>query len=152
MQLRKLIDQCLSYILVFILATMTLNVIWQVFSRYILKDPSIFTDELARFLMIWLGLLGAAYISGRNGHVAIDILVKKSSEKSQKILKFLVGVIIIFFVFLVFIIGGGGLVHITYTLDQYSPALQVPLAYVYIVIPISGIIIIYYTITDLFKS
>jgi len=48
-----------------------------------------------------------------------------------------------------FIIGGSRLVYITYILEQFSPALQIPLAFVYLVIPISGILIVYYKIYEI---
>ena len=56
---------------------MVINVLWQVFTRFFTATPSSFTDELARYLMIWLGILGAAYVAGKNEHVAIDFFAKK---------------------------------------------------------------------------
>ncbi|WP_316931840.1 TRAP transporter small permease [Parabacteroides distasonis] len=50
--------------------------LWQVLSRYILVSPSSVTDELAGYLLIWVGLLGAAYVSGKNEHLAIDLLLQ----------------------------------------------------------------------------
>ncbi|MGB2554984.1 MAG: TRAP transporter small permease, partial [Flavobacteriaceae bacterium] len=64
MSLKSRLDRILSSALILILALMVLNVLWQVFSRYILQTPSSFTDELSRYLMIWIGILGAAYVSG----------------------------------------------------------------------------------------
>ena len=143
MQLRKTIDKILANFLVIIMAVMVLNVLWQVASRFILGSPSSFTDELARYLMIWVGILGAAYVSGRNMHVAIDVLPTRLSPPMQKRLMFIVRVLIILFCLLAMVIGGSRLVYITYVLGQNSPALQVPLAVVYAVIPISGLLIIY---------
>lgn len=147
--MRSKIDAILSKTLVFIMSIMVLNVLWQVFTRYVTGDPSSFTDELARYLMIWIGVLGAAYVSGRNLHVAIDILPKRQKKKTQKNLKIIVTILIILFVFFAFVIGGSRLVYISYVLGQQSPALQLPLAVVYIIIPISGILIMYYKASDL---
>lgn len=152
MQLRKTVDKILANLLVIIMAVMVLNVLWQVASRFILGAPSSFTDELARYLMIWVGILGAAYISGRNMHVAIDVIPSRLSEPVQKRLMFIVRMLIILFCVLAMVIGGSRLVYITYVLGQNSPALQVPLAVVYAVIPISGILIIYYKISDILKK
>jgi len=118
MLLRKKIDKTLANFLVIIMTLMVINVLWQVASRFILGSPSSFTDELARYLMIWIGILGAAYVSCLTAMV----------------------------------IGGSRLVYITYVLEQNSPALHVPLAIVYIVIPISGLLIIYYKISDILKK
>ncbi|KKN94211.1 hypothetical protein LCGC14_0190350 [marine sediment metagenome] len=147
--MRNKIDSILGKTLVLIMSVMVINVLWQVFTRYVTGNPSSFTDELARYLMIWIGVLGAAYVSGRNLHVAIDILPLRQNKKTQKKLKIIVTVLIILFVLFAFVIGGSRLVYISYVLGQQSPALQVPLALVYIIIPISGLLIMYYKISDL---
>lgn len=143
MRFKRILDNILENFLVGLMGLMVLNVLWQVFSRYAMGKPSAFTDELARFLMIWLGLLGAAYLSGKNGHVAIDVLAKRASAKNQKLFKRLVSGAIMLFCMVVMVIGGGWLVYTTYELKQFSPALRLPLAYMYIVIPLSGLIVVY---------
>lgn len=149
MDLRKKVDKVLGWALVIIMSFMVVNVLWQVFSRYITGNPSSFTDELARYLMIWVGVLGAAYVSGRNMHVAIDVLPLRASTKTQLLLFRIVNVLIILFAFFALVIGGSRLVYISYILGQHSPALNVPLALVYTVLPISGLLIIFYKATDL---
>lgn len=152
MQLRKTIDKILANFLVIIMAVMVINVLWQVASRFIVGTPSSFTDELARYLMIWIGILGAAYVSGRNMHVAIDVLPRRFSPPTQQRLMFVVRILIILFCLVAMVIGGSRLVYITYVLGQNSPALQVPLAVVYAVIPISGALIIFYKLSDILKK
>ncbi|WP_244178437.1 TRAP transporter small permease [Maribacter litoralis] len=147
--MRNKIDAVLGKTLVLIMSVMVINVLWQVFTRYVTGNPSSFTDELARYLMIWIGVLGAAYVSGRNLHVAIDILPLRQNLKTQKKLKIIVTVLIILFVLFAFVIGGTRLVYISYVLGQQSPSLQLPLAFVYVIIPISGLLIMYYKISDL---
>jgi len=149
MKFRKKIDTILGISLAIIMGIMVVNVLWQVFTRFVIGTPSSFTDELARYLMIWVGVLGAAYISGRKTHVAIDLLPTKLNKEGQNKLKIFINCIIILFCFFALVGGGIRLVYITFTLEQYSPALQIPLALVYLVIPISGILIIYYKITDI---
>ena len=146
-KIRTQVDRFVGKLLVLILGIMVINVLWQVFSRYFTDNPSSFTDELARYLMMWLGILGAAYVGGRNEHVAIDFFAKKTSPKIQKWLKGLISLCIITFASLGFVIGGGRLVYITMKLQQYSPSLQIPLALVYAVVPISGLLLIFYKIT-----
>ncbi|GGZ16464.1 C4-dicarboxylate ABC transporter permease [Echinicola pacifica] len=143
------INHSVGYVLMVIMALMVINVTWQVLSRYILMSPSSFTDELARFLLIWLGMLGAAYVAGHNEHLAIDILPSKLSGKPKMRLMVFIHLIIICFAVPVMIFGGCNLVYITYMLGQKSTTLQIPLAYVYTVIPISGILIFAYQIADI---
>src|SRR5690606_36167068 len=102
---------------------MVVSVVWQVFSRYVLVNPSTFTDELARFLMIWLGILGAAYVSGKNMHLAIDLLPNKFKGKQKRNLLIIIDMLIIFFVVLVMIFGAGRLDYMTLILNQTSISL-----------------------------
>jgi TRAP-type C4-dicarboxylate transport system permease small subunit len=151
MKIRQKIDLVLGKMLAIIMGVMVVNVLWQVLTRYVVGSPSSYTDELARYLMIWLGVLGAAYVSGRNMHVAIDVLPRRANKKSQKRLMIIVNALIIIFAIVAFIVGGIRLVYISFILGQQSPALQIPLAVVYMVIPISGFLIIYYKTSDLLK-
>ncbi len=140
------IDFILKWILVFIMAAMTLNVLWQVFTRFILQDPSSFTEELARYMLIWIGILGASYVAGQKMHLAIDLLSTKLKGHSKIYLEIIIQIFILLFSFFVMVIGGIRLVQITLTLDQISAALQIPLGYVYLVVPISGILIMFYSL------
>ena len=147
-QIRIKVNKIIERFLVLILVGMVLNVIWQVFTRFFTSSPSAFTNELARYLMIWLGILGAAYISGKQEHVAIDFFVKKLNNSLRRFIDRFVLFSILSFAFFVMIIGGINLVYITLKLEQYSPSLQIPLALVYSIIPISGLLIIFYKITQ----
>lgn len=152
MNFRDKVDFLLGRFLMLIMAVMVLNVLWQVFTRFVVGTPSSFTDELARYLMIWVGILGAAYVSGKNQHVSINTLPSKLSHRAQRRLFHIVSLLVMLFAFFAFIIGGSRLVYISYLLGQHSPALQIPLALVYVIIPISGILILYYKISDLIKE
>src|SRR5690606_23379345 len=136
-------------VLVAIMGAMVLNVLWQVFSRYITGDPSSFTDELARYLMVWVGILGAAYVSGRNMHVAIDVLPIRAGKRAQLLLYRTVNALIILFALAALVGGGSRLVWISHVLGQHSAALGMPLALVYAVLPLSGALIVHYKIDDL---
>lgn len=150
--IRPKIDLILSRILIIIMGIMVINVLWQVFSRYISGSPSSWTDELSRYLMIWVGILGAAYVSGKNMHVAIDYLPSKLSEKPRKRLETVVHIIVLLFALFALVVGGIRLVYISFTLGQTTAALGMPLAVVYMVIPLSGLLIIYYKLADLLKK
>lgn len=151
-KLRKHIDQFLAIALIFTMTILVIDVVWQVLARYIVKSPSSFTDELARFLLIWVGLLGSAYAMGKKKHLAIDILPSKLSGKPKRFLNAFIGILIMLFAILVLVVGGIRLVYITLTLNQISPALGVPLGYVYLVLPFSGILIAFYALLDIFEK
>ena len=146
---RSRLDKAIAFLLVLILAVMVINVTWQVVSRYVFQSPSSFTDELSRFLLIWLGMLGSAYVAGRNEHLAIDILPQKLKGKPKRRLMIFIHCVIIAFALPVMILGGANLVYITFVLGQKSATLQVPLAYVYAIIPFSGLLVFYYQIASI---
>lgn len=148
MTIRKKIDRIIEIVLVSIMSILVIDVLWQVFSRYILASPSSFTDELAGFLLIWVGLLGSAYVAGKNEHLAIDLMLQKMKGVKKRRLQIIINAIVGAFALFVMVIGGIWLVYTRFYLGVNSAALALPLGYVYLVVPISGILIIYYTIDN----
>ncbi|MFW6371362.1 MAG: TRAP transporter small permease [Bacteroidota bacterium] len=149
MHLRAKIDKVLEVFLVVLTSTLVLDVIWQVASRYIFSNPSSFTDELAVFLLIWVGMAGAAYVKGKNEHLAIDILPDKLQPKNKNRLLIFINFLIIIFSLTIMVIGGAWLVYTRFQLGQVSSALQIPLGLVYSIVPASGLLMIYYSIDDM---
>ncbi len=146
MGFEKKLNKGLEVFLVVLMSVLVVDVLWQVFSRYLLASPSSFTDELAGFLLIWVGVLGAAYVAGRKEHLAIDILVQRSPPQRQRRLQVTIHALILLFALFVMVLGGTYLVYTRFVLEVKSAALQLPLGYVYVVLPLSGLIIIYYEI------
>ncbi len=145
MTLKSKVDKVIEYSLVILMALMVFNVLWQVFTRFIMNDPSSFTDELARYLLIWLGLLGAGYVTGQKMHLAIDYLLSKTKPNVKSKLEYVINISIFLFALFVMVIGGVNLVSLTLYLEQISAALQIQLGYIYIVLPVSGLLIMFYT-------
>ena len=150
MSIRKIIDKALEWLLVFLMSILVLDVLWQVTSRYVMNSPSSYTDELAGFLLIWVGLFGAAYVAGKREHLAIDLLLQRSSKKRKFKLEIAISVIVVLFAVLVMVIGGSWLVYTRFYLSVKSAALGLPLGVVYLVLPISGLLIAYFDIDNIF--
>ena len=138
------LDKVVAGSLVILMALMVLNVTWQVLSRYIVQNPSSFTDELSRYMLVWLGMLGAAYVAGKDQHIAIDLLPSRLVGKSKMKLMIFINIIVALFAFSVMVLGGINLVYITFILGQRSATMQIPLAYIYTILPVSGLLVIYY--------
>jgi TRAP-type C4-dicarboxylate transport system permease small subunit len=148
--MKQRINRTLEVFLVTLMITMVFNVLWQVASRYLLNNPSSFTDELARYLLIWIGFLGAAYGTGKHIHLAIDLLPAKIRNPAwQQLHRKIVNGLIALFALLVMVVGGLRLVYVTLILDQRSSALDIPLGIVYLAIPLSGLIILFYTLGEI---
>jgi len=154
-QIAKAIDKGLSWLLVILTSIMVVTVTWQVLTRYLFNSPSSFTEELATYLLIWISLLGAALAFRGNSHLGINILTQKLNERKQRIVAVISYFTVIIFAILVFVFGGFRLVSITLKLQQISAAFQVPVGYVYTVLPLSGVLMIFYSLVaiwDLLKG
>ena len=142
----RIIDTLLKNVLIVLMVALVAAVSWQVISRYVFASPSSWTEEVARFLMIWIGLLGAAYAFRTRVHLGLDLLPKKLMGRSAEILKLFTLLVVMAFSVSVLIIGGGNLVALTWELRQYSAVLGLPIAFVYSVIPTAGVLICLYAI------
>lgn len=142
---KKRLDRILGAVLVAMMAAAVLNVLWQVATRFLLGDPSTVTQELARYLLIWLSILGASYVVGQRGHLALELLLEKLSGRGRRVVQFLILGCVAAFALFVFVVGGARFVYIQATLGQTSPTLGWPLWAVYTVLPISGLLMLAYT-------
>lgn len=120
-------------------------VIWQVLSRYVLGRPSTVTDELARYLFMWVALIGAAYTTGLKRHLAIDLLTMKLSGKRKLINEIVIQIAIALFSYAVLVHGGLQLAMKTLATGQLTPALGLKMGYIYFCLPISGALMIFYS-------
>ncbi|ABR73527.1 TRAP transporter small permease [Actinobacillus succinogenes] len=149
-RLISLLDRILAAFCIVLCAALVVSVVWQVFSRYVLNDPSTVTDELARFLFIWVGLVGAAYGLGKKKHLAIDLLLMKleKSPKKQAFLQLVINTISIFFIVVIMCYGGMKLVLDTIAAGQVSPVLGIQMGLVYLALPVSGFFMLVFLVRD----
>jgi TRAP-type C4-dicarboxylate transport system permease small subunit len=150
--MRSILDKTIEWILIFLMAIMTLDVLWGVFTRYVMGAQASWSEELARYLLIWIGILGAAYASGKHMHLSIDLFPDSLTPEKKIRLAVIINLLVIFFVLAAMVVGGSRLVYVTSILGQESAALRWPLSAIYSVMPISGIIIIYHKISDIFQQ
>ncbi|WP_170327683.1 TRAP transporter small permease [Ruegeria arenilitoris] len=143
-QMTAAVDTVLRLIIVIAFAVLVTCVIWQVFSRYVLGTPSTVTDEMARFLFIWVALLGGAYTLGQRRHLAIDLLPTITHGVPRLVVNAAIIGAIALFACVVMLYGGWNLVSRTLETGQVSPALRLPMGVVYIAIPASGLAILFY--------
>lgn len=147
----KSLDRILKRFLNILLGIMVVTVTWQVVTRYVFNAPSSYTAELSTFLLIWISLLGAAFALGRNEHLGIDVIPRKLALDSRKKIIRIGQALIFTFSLFVFVIGGGYLVYMNLKMGQVSAAFEVLMGYVYTVIPLSGLIMMIYSLHALQK-
>lgn len=137
--------------LVIIFGLLVIDVLWQVFSRYVLNTSFSWTEELARFSLIWLSILGAAYLNARREHLSMDFLYGKFSDANRKKLSILIEILVFLFALVVMVIGGSNLVYTTLHLEQLSGTLRIPLGYIYAIMPFSGFLIMCFSLYHISK-
>ncbi|WP_455538931.1 TRAP transporter small permease [Terrisporobacter sp.] len=147
--LRKGLDKVLEFVCCILLSLMTIFATWQVVSRYVFSKPSTVTEELILICFVWMGLLGAAYVFGKQEHMRMSFLVDKLSEKNQGKMQLLAEVMVIIFAVLVLIFGGLKMSQLC--MGQSSSSLQIPMGYIYLALPLSGIITVIYNILNIHK-
>lgn len=131
-------------ILIFVLV---LGAIWQVFTRFVLQDPSIITQEILRFSLIWLAMIGSAYVFGQDAHLSFGFFKDKMKGQAHVWLFRAIDLAVIVFALFVLVIGGYTIASAT--MAELSPILGIPMGYIYSILPISGILILFYEINNL---
>ncbi|WP_411512173.1 TRAP transporter small permease subunit [Escherichia coli] len=121
-------------------------VTWQVAAQLIFINIDSFSVNISCVLFICLGLFGGAYTAGKNRHLAIDLLPMMLKGKARRHLFLCIQIIVIIFATIIMVYGGGLLTMDTFDSGQTSPALGWQMGYIYKNIPISGVLIIIYTI------
>lgn len=144
----------LEYLLILAMAILVVNVIWGVLARMlvtagILERQSNWTEELARFLMIWVGLLGACLAFEKKAHLGVDFFVGKFHPSAQKILQLAALAVVLLFAIGVLVIGGWELVTRTLASKQETPALGIQKGWVYLAVPISGFFTVIFTLVQM---
>lgn len=142
-------EKILGYIIAGLMMLLVVDVTWQVTSRFILNDPSSFTEEIALFLLLWISMLGASYAYRRGVHLGLDIVVEKLQGSQKFWAEKFADLVCLFFAAVLLIYGGMELVLLNMQLEQTSAAMQIMFWKVYIVIPISGVLFAMFAIERL---
>lgn len=147
--IRTTLDRLLEALVALTMAALVADVTWQVFTRFVLKDPSTWTDELATFLIVWVSLLGAAVALRRGAHLGVDVFVERIGPRWRPWVAALACLGSTAFALLVMTVGGATLVVRKLHLQETSPVLGLNLGYVYLAVPISGLFLTLYSIEQL---
>lgn len=150
-RVKKALTKMLELVVVLIVAALVFDVLWGVCTRFILGEPSRWTQEVAEFLLIWVAMLGAAVAFSRNEHLGVDYFVKKLDKDAQFLLAVIAQGLIIAFTCSAMIFGGYVLVSRTLGFGQVTPALGIQMGYVYLAVPVSGVFIVVFCVERIFE-
>lgn len=146
-QLRNIINKFTEWLACGILAFMTMLVTWQVITRFVFKSPSAITEALAKYLFVWLVLITAAYVIGKREHMAIEFFVERYSDRTKKILDIIVGVCVFLFAAIILTYGGGYIA--LNAMNQADSALSIPVGIIYLALPVSGMLSMFYSVCNI---
>lgn len=146
-QLRKILNGSLSVLAGGSFFVMVLLTCWQVFTRYILKNPSSWSEEMVSYLFAWMSLFGASIVVGERGHMNIPIVVERMGDKARKFFAIFGEFIACLFALVILVYGG---IQITsLAMGQMTSSLGLPIGVFYLALPISGVLNIIYTILNI---
>ena len=146
-QLRNGLTKILEVLAGVSFLAMVILTCWQVFTRYILQNPSSWSEELVAYLFAWASLFGAALVTGERGHMNIPILVEKCSMGVQKILAIFAEVIAGVFAIVILLYGGVQIYSLA--MGQMTSSLGVAVGVFYIMLPVCGVLNICYVILNI---
>ena len=142
---RKVLTRIMNVLAGVSLIAMTVLTCWQVFTRYVLNNPSTWSEELVGYLFAWASLFGASLITGERGHMNIPVVVEKMPVGAQKF----------FGVFAELIAMAFSLIILVYritllAMGQMTSSLGVAVGVFYVAMPVCGVINILYTILNIY--
>jgi TRAP-type C4-dicarboxylate transport system permease small subunit len=142
-RISDILNRITEIVLVIVLTAMAVAVFLQVIFRYVLSLPLFWTEEFARYCLVWASLLGSAVAVKRGQHIAVTILVERLPSPLGRILK-IVALMAVAVILTVILWGGIQLVAITRA--QISPALRVPMSIPYLAVPVGAALMLFHTI------
>lgn len=120
---------------------------WQVFTRYVLKNPSTWSEELVSYLFAWMSLLGASIVTSESGHMNIPVLVDRLNPQMRSYMRILHELIALLFSLAILVYGGWQISRLA--MGQMTSSLGVTVGIFYFVMPLCGVLNIIYTIINI---
>lgn len=145
--LRKLLNQILHVLAGGSFLAMTVLTCWQVLTRYVLKNPSSWSEELVSYLFAWMALLGASLVAGERGHMNIPLLMDRMGPAARKFLAVFSELVACLFAGVILVFGGIQITRLA--MGQMTSSLGIPIGIFYIVLPLSGMLNIIYTVLNI---
>lgn len=146
-KIRQVIDATLSSLCVIIFALMVIIGTYQITTRYFFNKPSTVSEELLTYSFTWMALLASALVFGKRDHMRMGFLADKLTGTPRKILEIVIELLVMLLAGSVLVYGGATIMQLTMT--QVTASLGIPMGIVYTVVPLSGVIIVFYSILNI---
>ena len=146
-KIRKVIDVVLSYACAFLFALMVVVGTYQIVTRYFFNSPSTISEELLTYSFTWMALLSSALVFGKRDHMRMGFIADKLTGTPKKVLEIVIELMILVFTAGVMVWGGYTIMQLSMT--QITASLGIPMGIVYIVLPLSGVLIVIYSVLNI---
>jgi TRAP-type C4-dicarboxylate transport system permease small subunit len=142
----KRVNKVSEHFLNILLIIMVVVVFLQVIFRFLITIPLSWSEEVSRYIMVWTTFLGAALAVEKKAHPYVEVLVNLLPLTIRIPMNILIICLCcVFYAILVFY----GTMFVTTSVMQPSAALEIPMGYVYIVIPVGGILLILNSLAEM---
>ncbi|WP_159792348.1 TRAP transporter small permease [Puerhibacterium puerhi] len=149
-RVKAVLDGVLRAICVTLFALLVVLVTWQVFTRLVLDNPNVWTEEAAKNVFIWLSLIGISIATGEKADVVMDFLVRKLPVAGQRVTESLAYLATIAFVLVVMVWGGWHQASMAW--HQTHPVLPLTAGQLYLAVPVAGVLMGLYLLYHLAKT
>jgi TRAP-type C4-dicarboxylate transport system permease small subunit len=139
--LKTLCSRFLGALCVVIFLALVVDVLWGVVTRYVFGNQASWSEELARFLLVWLSMVGAALAYLGNSHLGVDMLTRLLDPSARRFVAVLNHLLVFAFAVGVMVYGGGALFVERWHSGQVMSALPMLKAWFYLSVPVSGALI-----------
>lgn len=145
----KILNRAVENLCAVFAIAMTALVIYQIVARNILHVSLAVVEELSRYCMVWLGLLGATIGFRSKSHVAVTFLVDKLPSGLRTVVEILINVLVIVFCLILLVYGWE---MISRTIQKSTSMPWLPIKYIMAVVPLSGLIGILYSMENIYMA
>ena len=147
MKIKTVLTKALNGVAGMSFIVMVVLTCWQVFKRYVLKNPSTWSEELVSYLFAWMSLLGASIVTSESGHMNIPVLVDRLNPQMRSYMRILHELIALLFSLAILVYGGWQISRLA--MGQMTSSLGVPVGIFCFVMPLCGVLNIIYTIINI---
>ena len=145
-KIREVLMKILGLFIIFLFAMMTIIGTYQIVTRYFFNRPSTVSEELLTYSFTWMALLASAYVFGKRDHMRMGFLADKITGTPRKVLETAIDFLTFAFAAVVMVYGGISITKLT--MIQTTASLQVPIGYIYMIVPVTGILIMFFSFTN----
>lgn len=148
-KLKNILNKFLEIVCSVLFAFITCVGTYQIVVRYVFNSPSTVSEELLTYSFTWLALLAAALVFGKKDHMRMSFIADKFDGKKAILIGIVSELLIMLFAALVLVYGGASITKLTTT--QITASLGVNMSYIYMILPICGVIIVIYSILNILE-